>query len=30
MAFFTEGQVIVQLIDFIGGWFFKPSCCLLQ
>jgi len=30
MAFFIEGQVIVQLTDFIGGWFFKPSCCLLQ
>jgi len=31
MAFFIEGQVIVQLTaDFIGGWLFKPSCCLLQ
>jgi len=25
-----KGQVILQLTDFIGGWFFKPSCCLLQ
>jgi len=30
MAFFIEGQVIVQLIDFIGGWLFKPGCCLLK
>jgi len=30
MAFFIEGQVIVQLTDYIGGWLFKRSCCLLQ
>ena len=30
MPFFIEGQVIVRLTDFIGGWLFKPSCCLLQ
>jgi len=30
MAFFIEGQVIVQLTDFIGGCLFKPSWCLLQ
>ena len=30
MAFFIDGQIIVQLTDFIGGWLFKPSCCLLQ
>jgi len=30
MAFFVEGQVIMQLTDFIGGWLFKPSCCLRQ
>jgi len=30
MAFFIEGQVIVQLTDFVGGWLFKPNCCLLQ
>jgi len=28
MAFFIEGQVIVQLTDFIRGWLFKPGCCL--
>ena len=27
MAFFIEGQVIVQLTDFIRGWLFKPGCC---
>jgi len=20
----------VQITDFIGGWLFKPSCCLLK
>jgi len=30
MAFFIEGQVIVQLTDFIGGWLFKPGCCLIK
>jgi len=29
MPFFMEGEVIVQLTDFIGGGLFKPSCCLL-
>ena len=29
-AFFTEGQIIVQLTDFIGGWLFKPGFCLLS
>jgi len=30
MAFFTEGQVIVQVTDFIGGWLFEPGCRLLK